>query len=187
MHLGDAEPAGHSRLRDFLEETVVDDPSLTLVEPLHGLTNGLSLLNRPDIRIDPADGLPEGALLIPVFVLKVGIQRGRLVDPVQVHRLEQSLLRHARRGSHLRDRRRAAEPLLQLLSQLAQAEPQFPQPPGRFEPPGLVAEVTLDLTEYRRYREGDEADPLLRVETVQCGNQADVAHLDQIVLRGTGA
>jgi hypothetical protein len=57
------------------------------------------------------------------------------------------------------------------------------QPAWHFDRPALVPKIALDLANDRRRRKGGEFQPTLRLETLDCLEQADVSDLNDIFER----
>ena len=108
-------------------------------------------------------------------------ERNRRVRLTRLEGLEHLLLRDARRLGQLGNGRRALQLDRQPLQELREPDVELLEPAGNADRPALVPEVPLDLPDDVRGRVGGELDAAVDVEAVDRLDQADRAHLDEVL------
>src|SRR5438105_1985992 len=185
VHLRDAQPFGHLRLRQLLDEAQGEDLALARAEMRHHPLEDILHLDTVEVLIVLAEPLAEGGGILAGG--GVGrLQRDRVLGRRDLAGRKHLVRLDAEAVGDLRDRWLAAELVLQLLAHRVDPHQVLLQAPRHPDRPGAVAEVAADLAGDRRRGEGAELVLKGRIEALDGLDEADEADLLD-VLQGLAA
>ena len=161
-----------------LRKRRIDDPPLALLEPFETGANDGAALERLVAGLVLADQVDQRQLAARV---DGGRERRRRVCARGLERLDHVFFLDVGRLGELGDGWRAAELGGEVVDEARDAQRELLHPPRHMDAPRAVAEVAADLADDRRHGIGGELDATLELEAVDRLDQADRAHLDEVV------
>lgn len=181
LHLADADGLADLRLAPVLEEPQVEDPLVPLVQGAHDGRQRHPCVARGErvLAVVVGQQVAQGAGAVLADGL---VQRARGEAAPRAIRLVVLLGGDAHRLDDLVLGRLAAELLTQVLEGAAQPALELLEASRRPHHPAVVAEVAGQLAAHRRHGEGEQVVAALGLEAGDRHDQADVGHLDEVVV-----
>src|SRR5918995_2376894 len=180
MHLREADSLRDLSLRQPLREAHAQDLALARGQAVERRFEGGAVLRALEPRVLSPDRLERIELLVTAGAAR---ERDRGIRRAHFHGLEHLLRRGLQLLGDLRDTRRAAEASGEALDGARHRRVQLLERARHADCPALVAEVALDLADHVRGRVGGERHLALELEAVDRLDQADRAHLLDVLER----